>query len=64
MNSLVEYVYWKWDAILSKEFCRSALEQIDWATSKDATLGADKNKPLIDPKTRRTDVIWQPPMQP
>jgi PKHD-type hydroxylase len=64
MNSLVEYVYWKWDAVLSKEFCRSALEQIDWAASKDAILGTDKNNPVIDLKTRRTDVIWQPSMQP
>jgi PKHD-type hydroxylase len=64
MSTLVNYAYWKWDAVLSKEFCRSALEQIDWATAKDATLGTNKNNPIIDPKIRRTDVIWQDPAQP
>jgi PKHD-type hydroxylase len=64
MSELVNYAYWKWDAILSKEFCHSALEQIDWATSGNATLGNDKNNPVIDTKIRRTDVVWQDPTQP
>jgi PKHD-type hydroxylase len=64
MSDLVNYSYWKWDAILSKEFCHSALEQIDWATSGNATLGNDKNNPVIDTKIRRTDVVWQDPTQP
>ena len=64
MSTLVNYAYWKWDAVLSKEFCRSALEQIDWAVAKDATLGSDINNPVIDSKIRRTDVVWQDPTQP
>jgi len=61
MSTLVNYVYWKWDAVLSKEFCRSALEQIDWATAKDATLTSNN---LINPEKRRTDIIWQEAAQP
>jgi PKHD-type hydroxylase len=60
MSTLVKYAYWKWDAVLSKEFCRSVLEQIDWATAEDATLS---NK-IINTEIRRTDVIWQDPLQP
>lgn len=47
---------------MSKEFCRSALEQIDWATAETATIN-DQN-PVVDPSYRRTDVIWQSAMQP
>jgi len=63
MSTLVNYAYWKWDAVLSKEFCRSALEQIDWATAETATIGGNA-KHIVDLKTRRTDLIWQDPMQP
>jgi PKHD-type hydroxylase len=63
MSTLVNYAYWKWDAVLSKEFCRSALEQIDWAASK--TAGVSENRAyVVDAKKRRTDIIWQSPMQP
>jgi PKHD-type hydroxylase len=64
MSNLVNYAYWKWDAILSKEFCRSALEQIDWATAKDATIGHGAKQPIINTTTRRTDIIWQEASQP
>ena len=63
MNNMVSYIYWKWDGALSKEFCRSALEQIDWATSKTAALAANSTQ-VVDSDRRRTDVIWQDPMQP
>ena len=63
MSKLVNYAYWKWDAVLSKEFCRSALEQIDWATAETATLG-QQEKPVVDPKIRRTDILWQESTQP
>lgn len=62
MSKLVNYAYWKWDAVLSKEFCRSALEQIDWATAETASVVNEQ--PVVDTKSRRTDVIWQPPTQP
>lgn len=62
MSTLVNYAYWKWDAILSKEFCRSALEQIDWATAETASVVNEQ--PIVDTKVRRTDVIWQEPTQP
>jgi PKHD-type hydroxylase len=61
MSGLVHYSYWKWDAVLSKEFCRSALEQVDWATYE--TAGITSNG-IIDTKLRRTDIIWQDFMQP
>lgn len=61
MSTLVNYAYWKWDAVLSKQFCRSALEQIDWSTAEDATITANN---IVDTKARRTDVVWQDPAQP
>jgi PKHD-type hydroxylase len=61
MSTLVNYTYWKWDAVLSKEFCRSVLEQIDWATAESATITVNN---VVDTKARRTDVIWQPSIQP
>lgn len=62
MSKLVNYAYWKWDAVLSKEFCRSALEQIDWDTSKPAEI--HEGNPIVDLKTRRTDIVWQETTQP
>lgn len=61
MSNLVNYTYWKWDAVLSKEFCRSVLEQIDWATAEAGTV---TNNRIVDTTVRRTDVVWQPPTQP
>ena len=62
MSNLVNYTYWKWDAVLSKEFCHSALEQIDWATAETASIVNEKS--VVDAKIRRTDVVWQESMQP
>jgi PKHD-type hydroxylase len=61
MSDLVQYSYWKWDGALSKEFCRSALEQVDWAVSE---VGGVTNSNVVDTKVRRTDIIWQDSMQP
>jgi PKHD-type hydroxylase len=63
MSDLVNFVYWKWDAALSKEFCRSVLEQIDWAAFKTGTVG-QQAQPVVDTKIRRTDIVWQDSMQP
>lgn len=62
MSGLVNYTYWLWEEVLSKEFCNSALEQLDWATSIAANINA-KN-PVVDVSYRRTDIVWQGPMQP
>jgi PKHD-type hydroxylase len=61
MNSLVKYAYWKWDAVLTKEFCDSVLAEVDWATAEPG--GVTSNQ-IVDPTKRRTDVIWQHFMQP
>jgi PKHD-type hydroxylase len=61
MNDLVNYTYWAWEGVLSKEFCDSALAQVDWATAEQATIQREKS---IDLDVRRTDVIWQEFMQP
>jgi PKHD-type hydroxylase len=61
MSDLVNYAYWKWDAVLSKEFCDSASAQVDWESAKQALV--TKNK-VLDNKNRRTDVVWQDAMQP
>jgi PKHD-type hydroxylase len=55
-------MYWQWEGALSKEFCHSALKQVDWATSEMAEVNQDN--PVVDPEMRRTDIIWQDPMQP
>jgi PKHD-type hydroxylase len=62
MSTLVNFTYWKWDGVLSKEFCRSALEQIDWAAAETATV--INEKPIVDTMSRRTDVVWQDYTQP
>lgn len=66
MSNLVNYTYWKWDGILSPEFCRSALEQIDWATAKTGEVGAQMASEggVVDASKRRVDVLAQDPMQP
>ena len=50
-----------WPGALSKEFCNAALKQIDWATAK---VGATSIGGIIDPKIRRSDIVWQHFMQP
>jgi PKHD-type hydroxylase len=62
MSELVNYSYWLWEGALSKEFCQSALAEVDWATSEVAAV--DEKGPVIDPKKRRTDILWQDTMQP
>jgi PKHD-type hydroxylase len=61
VSGLVQNTYWHWEGALSKEFCDSALAQVDWATAEQATLSSEKS---IDLAVRRTDVIWQDFMQP
>jgi PKHD-type hydroxylase len=63
MSTLVNNIYWKWDAVLSKEFCRSVLEQIDWAIAGQATVRGDQTD-VVNTQTRRTDVAWQSSKQP
>jgi PKHD-type hydroxylase len=62
MSDLVHNMYWLWEGALSKKFCRTALAEIDWAISESGTINSDN--PLIDPKKRRTDVVWQDMLQP
>jgi PKHD-type hydroxylase len=62
MQNTTEYVYWRWDGVLSKEFCNSVLETIDWDNSIAA--GVDSETPSIDNKQRRTDIIWQENLNP
>lgn len=62
MSKLVNNMYWLWEGALSKEFCHSALEQVNWATAQAATISIEN--PVLDTETRRSDVIWQDAMQP
>ena len=62
MSNLVNYAFWKWDGILPKEFCRAALEQVDWVTSDPARI--DKSELPADPSIRVTDIIFQDPILP
>lgn len=62
MRKFVHYTYWKWEGVLSPEFCRSALEQIDWATSQEGSVVNEHT--VIDPTYRRSDIVWQNAMQP
>lgn len=59
---MVNNMYWLWEGALSKEFCRAALSEIDWATMETASV--NQGKEVIDLTVRRTDVVWQDPMQP
>lgn len=62
MAKFVNYAYWRWEAALTPEFCRSALAAVDWATAGAASVS---NLPLpADPDIRVTDVLFQDPMQP
>jgi PKHD-type hydroxylase len=63
MSNLVHNIYWLWEGALSKEFCRSVLAEVDWGTSELGTIGTETHE-VIDLKHRRTDVIWQGPLQP
>jgi PKHD-type hydroxylase len=62
MSNLVNYTYWKWDGALSKEFCEAALVQLDWASAGGGTI--NPINPLTNPEIRRTDIVWQDPIQP
>ena len=61
MSNLVNYTFWAWEGVLSKEFCDAALAEVDWTAAKDGTISHDS---VVDPSYRKTDVVWQPPMQP
>ena len=61
MSNLVQYSYWKWDGVLSKEFCRSALAEVDWLTAETASM---QHNSIVNTDKRRTDIIWQDTMQP
>jgi PKHD-type hydroxylase len=62
MKSVVNNIYWLCEGALSKDFCEFVLGQLDWATSKQASI--NKSKPTIDSEMRRTDIIWQDGMNP
>jgi PKHD-type hydroxylase len=60
---IVNYSYWVWDGVLSKEFCDSVLAKVDWENAETATInGYGAN--IVDTKQRVTDVAWQGPMDP
>ena len=61
MGHIVENVYWLWEGALSKEFCNSILSEVDWKQGETAGLS---DRVEVDLKIRRTDVVWQDPMQP
>lgn len=62
MNTLVDYAYWRWEGALSKEFCEFTLQQIDWATLEQGTVLRERE--IVDSVQRKTDVVWQDPLQP
>jgi PKHD-type hydroxylase len=62
MGAIVHNMYWCWEEALSKEFCNAALAEVDWVSSGEGLVNPEN--PVVDSKMRRTDVIWQPQMQP
>ena len=62
MNNLSKNTYWLCEGVLSKEFCRSALAEVDWATSETAIV--DLENRAVNLEIRRADVVWQDPLQP
>jgi PKHD-type hydroxylase len=61
MSGLVDYSYWLWEGALSKEFCESALKEVDWEV---ATPGMLNDSAVVNLEYRTTDIIWQDSMQP
>lgn len=62
MSNLVHYSYWLWESALSEQFCTAVLNEVDWATAKQATVTSENV--VANPDTRVTDIVWQPPIQP
>lgn len=54
--------YCIYEEALSKEFCDAALKELNWDTSVSGEI--EPSRPQINANIRRTDVIWQEPMQP
>lgn len=62
MANVTEYIYWRWDGVLSKEFCRSILKEVNWADAHSAGVGGEVR--ILDPESRVSEIIWQDSMQP
>jgi PKHD-type hydroxylase len=60
---MLNYLYWKWDGVLSKEYCDFALQQLNWEEA-EPSLVKKANTFVDDSEIRRTDLLWQNFMQP
>lgn len=64
MYNFTDSVCWNWEGVLSKEFCNSVLAEVDWSTSGTGTILEPSGEVRTDTEQRRTDIVWQNPMQP
>jgi PKHD-type hydroxylase len=62
MANMTEYIYWRWDGVLSKDFCQLALNSVNWEDACKASVRGDAR--ILDPKSRISEIIWQDRMQP
>jgi len=62
MSTLVHNMYWLWEGALSKQFCDSALAEVDWVAAEEGKVNEVTS--VVNYTTRRTDVVWQDYMQP
>ena len=55
----MSYSYWKWDKVISKEYCELVIKSAAWEKQEIAKV---KNKKSgVDPKIRKTDIVWESP---
>lgn len=50
------YTYWKWDKAISKEYCETILNNIDWDKKEEAKIN---NIGEISSDKRKTSIVWE-----
>jgi PKHD-type hydroxylase len=60
---MVNISFWKWDNVLSPQFCKTALDSVNWENTEEGSVLYEGDF-IVDEKYRATDVVWQNYMQP
>jgi PKHD-type hydroxylase len=56
----MSYTYWKWDKVIPKKYCELIIKSAAWEKQEIAKVVG--NKSGVDPKKRKTDIVWEPPL--
>jgi PKHD-type hydroxylase len=54
------YSYWKWDKVIPKEYCNLIIKSAAWEKQEIAKVVGSKSG--VNPKKRKTDIAWEPPL--